>query len=258
MLSDAEKLAQLPAPGPVKDAWTRAAHVQPAPNAGSPPMSPRAQGKQPQRGPMPNESFVLLQDSVVRHLPTSPTKPTKPSTPSKARSHTSSHPTEHTPSTEATQPDPAPLSHHLRAAQRLFTLLGSRTELDHPLCGECTHVLLTTLERTLEETKKERDGYIAFEKEVRKEKEREGRAGAGKGKEELEERIEGLKDEESLAVERLKAAEREREELEEEMRKLDMEGKVLEEEEAESVIPLRLRVQSPVVDLLEVQVLAGS
>lgn len=51
---------------------------------------------------------------------------------------------------------------------RLFTLLSSRSELDHPLCADCTGTLIENLERKLEETKRERDGYLAFEREVRK------------------------------------------------------------------------------------------
>lgn len=236
-LSEAEKLAQLPSPSTVKDAWQRAAQASPPHRtSGGTALSHKAQGKQPLRTSMPNESFVLLQDSMVRNIPASPTRPRK-SGAQKARGNAPLHLSDPAPApVDSAPPDPSPLSHHLRSTQRLFALLASRTELDHPLCAECTHVLLGTLERQLEETKKERDGYIAFEKEVRKEKDREGRgAGPGRAKEDVERKIELLRDEERLAVEQLKQAEREREHLEDEMRALDMEEKVLEEEEAESV-----------------------
>ena len=65
--------------------------------------------------------------------------------------------------------------------------------------------MLTSLTRQLEETKKERDGYIAFEKEVRKEKEREK---DGPSKSEVDMKIEKLKEEERFAIEQLKTAER--------------------------------------------------
>jgi len=113
---------------------------------------------------------------------------------------------------------------------RLFNLLSSRTDLDHPLCAECTDNLLGELSRQLEETKKTRDGYIAFEKEVRKEKERE-RDGPSKG--EVDIKIEKLKEEERIAVEQLKAAEKEHAQLQEELKTLELEEKALEEEEAE-------------------------
>lgn len=125
--------------------------------------------------------------------------------------------------------NPSPLSHHLRSTARLFNLLSTRTEIDHPLCAECTQILLTSLQKQLDETKKERDGYIAFEKEVRKEREREGQ---GLLKEEAEKKIHKLKGDESLLVEQLKDAEREREQLDEDLKALEAEEKTLEVEEA--------------------------
>ena len=183
----------------------------------------------------PNESFVLLQDSVIRNIPSpvpSPTQAQKGSTP-KYRQNVATSVIQSPTSgqDEVHQPSPSPLSHHLRSTSRLFNLLSSRTEVDHPLCSECTHILLTNLSRQLEEIKKERDGYIAFEKEVRKEKERE-KDNAGKTAE-VERKIEKLKEEERFAIEQLKAAEDERTQLEKELKALELEEKTLEEEEAE-------------------------
>jgi len=206
-----------------------------APSKGKSPLSPRAQGKQAQRNaPLPNESFVLLQDSVVRTIP-SPTSP-----PTRARKGTlksqvgpaKDNPADSPPSrtVEQDHANLSPLSHHLRSTARLFNLLSTRTDIDHPLCAECTQILLTNLQRQLDETKKERDGYIAFEKEVRKERERESQ---GPSKEEAERKIEKLKQEEALAVEQLKEAEREREQLDFELHQLEINEKALEAEEAE-------------------------
>lgn len=228
--SESEKFAQLPAPASVKAAWQQS--VQNRPSSPSS-LSPRTPRRQPPRAVVqPNESFVLLQDSIVRNIPSPLPTPSHTKKASYARSRNSIPPAAPpAPAQEvATHPNPSPLSHHLRSTQRLFNLLSSRTELDHPLCAECTDILLTNLTRQLEETKKERDGYIAFEKDVRKEKEREGE---GMSKEEAEHKILRLKEEERLAVEKLQAAEREREQLAEELRALELEEKVLEEEEAE-------------------------
>jgi len=131
-----------------------------------------------------------------------------------------------------------------------MNLISSRTDVDHPLCAECTHLLLTTLTRQLDETKKERDGYIAFEKEVRKEKEREK---DGLTPEEAEKRIAKLAQEEKLAVSQLREAEKERGQLEAELEALELEEKVLEEEEAESVA----LSSSPILRLNVVQLLAS-
>ena len=122
-----------------------------------------------------------------------------------------------------------------------MNLISSRTDVDHPLCAECTHLLLTSLARQLDETKKERDGYIAFEKEVRKEKER-GKDGLTP--QEAEKRIAKLAQDEKLAITQLREAEKEREQLEAELKALELEEKALEEEEAEFVAPLYAPIRS--------------
>ncbi|TFK54487.1 APG6-domain-containing protein [Heliocybe sulcata] len=229
-VSEADQLAQLPSSSSSKLAWQRAKQSNP-PRTSSP-LSARAQAKQPQRGfQAPNESFVLLQDSVIRTIPSSVQSPShgnKSSGP--ASRHTPARGAATASYPEPELPNPSPLSHHLRSSLRLFNLLSSRTELDHPLCAECTHILLSTLERQLEETKKERDGYLAFEKEVRKEKEKEAKE---LSREDAERTIERLKDDERRAIEELKEAEVERQKLEEEMKALGFEEEALEEEEAE-------------------------
>jgi beclin len=231
--SDAEKLAHLPTPSSVKSAWQQGSSSK---NNSS--LSPRAQGKQAQRSlPLPNESFVLLQDSVIRNIPSpvpsSPARNKRISVIKPSRSPSAKAATLPTPAPQPAEPDhpnPSPLSHHLRSTLKLFNLLSTRTEIDHPLCAECTQILLTSLQRQLDETKKERDGYIAFEKEVRKERERDGQ---GMSKQEAERKIEKLKGEEAKAVSELKEAEREAVELNNELKALEEEEKELEEEEAE-------------------------
>ncbi|KAI0256363.1 autophagy protein Apg6-domain-containing protein [Lactifluus subvellereus] len=216
--SEAEKLALLPAPSSAKAAWksTRQAN-----DLSQFPLSPRAQGKLPQRSALlPNESFVILQDSVIHNIP----------------SHSSSvesgaaAPRKELPADNVDHVNPSPLSHHLRSTQRLLTLLSSRTDVDHPLCAECTHILLTSLTRQLEETKKEYEGYVAFEREVKKEKEREKE---GLSPQEAQRKITRLKEDERIAIEQVHEAEREREQLAEELRSLELEEKALEEEEEE-------------------------
>ncbi|KAF9478809.1 beclin 1 protein [Pholiota conissans] len=215
-----------------KAVWQRANASTLLPKANNT-LSPRAQDKQAQRGPsLPNESFVLLQDSVIRNIPLptpTPTHVRRGST--KARSNQIQDNPVDRPNAGILEEDhanPSPLSHHLRSTTRLFNILSARTEIDHPLCAECTQILLTTLQRKLDETKKERDGYIAFEKEVRKERERESQ---GLFREEAEKKIEKLKQEEALAIEQLKEAEREREQLDFELQQLEHNERTLEQEE---------------------------
>ncbi|KAJ7725864.1 autophagy protein Apg6-domain-containing protein [Mycena maculata] len=215
---ETDTISQLKATQASRTAW------QKSKNAGSPSGSTRPQRKQV--SPLPNESFVLLQDSIVRSIPSPVPSPKKGSSASRtAAAKASQLPKQE----EPTQPNPSPLSHHLRSTVRLFNLLSARTEIDHPLCAECTQILLVSLQRQLDETKRERDGYIAFEKEIRKERERDGQ---GMSKEEAEKKIEKLKLDERLAIEQLKGAEQERVQLDDELRALEKEEKLLEEDEA--------------------------
>ena len=228
-----DKLSELSSAS--KAAWQKSKSTN-ASNKSPSTLSARGQSRQVM--PLPNESFVLLQDSVVRNIP-SPTQPSRERNVSKsanAQENSSNHPAraveDHT--------NPSPLSHHLRSTARLFNLLSSRTEIDHPLCAECTQILLTSLQRQLDETKKERDGYIAFEKEVRKEKERESQ---GFSREDTEKKIEKLKSEEELLIQQLNEAEKEQEQLELELHQMEADESALEQEEAEFVSPLPISLR---------------
>lgn len=110
-------------------------------------------------------------------------------------------------------------------------MLSSRTELDHPLCADCTSTLLENLERRLEETKRERDGYLAFERDVRRQREATA-AGVGDEKK-LGQKIEKLEAEAERAVAELRAAEQDKAQLEAQLAALEEEEKALEEEEAD-------------------------
>ncbi|KAH9979029.1 APG6-domain-containing protein, partial [Lactifluus volemus] len=216
--SEDEKLTQLSAPSSAKAAWKSTRQTN----------HPRAQGKLPQRAALlPNESFVILQDSVINNIPSHVSSPTQarnsPATESGATTPRKELPTDNT-----DHVNPSPLSHHLRSTQRLLNLISSRTDVDHPLCAECTHILLTSLTRQLEETKKEYEGYVAFEREAKKEKEREK---DGLSPQEAQRKISRLKEDERIAIEQVREAEREREQLAEELRSLELEEKALEEEE---------------------------
>ena len=218
-------------PSESRAAWQRSkATSSSKPNSS---LSPRAAGKQAQRV-APNESFVLLQDSIIKHIPSQTSSPTRlkkvTSKPQSSAPNEASVDQSLSRTVEQDHANPSPLSHHLRSTARLFNLLSTRTEIDHPLCAECTQILLTNLQRQLDETKKERDGYIAFEKEVRKERERESQ---GLTKEDAEKKIEKLKLEEAQVIEQIKEAEREREQLDSELRQLEADEKGLELEEAE-------------------------
>ncbi|KAL5523747.1 hypothetical protein ACEPAG_7920 [Sanghuangporus baumii] len=224
--SDIDKLEQLPSPRDVKSTWIQATAAQTGRLSPTvPSFSPRGYAKQPQRSlaSAPNESFVFLQDSVVQKIPSSGVPqsraeriPVAEIADSAVRNQKPPH--------QAVSPPP----NKIKSVNKLFSLLSSRTDLDHPLCTECTDGLLKALGEQLKDTMRERDGYLAFEKELKKEKQREEES-----VEEIERRIERLKEEERLAIEDLREAQAEKYQLEEELRALELEERELEEEESE-------------------------
>ncbi|CAE6407092.1 unnamed protein product [Rhizoctonia solani] len=231
-VSPSQKLASLAAPSSSKLAWQKAQASSGSTRTGSSKHRPAG------------ESFVLLQDSVVHKIPTDGSKPggtqksrQRASTPtSRVPSISRKAPpaAERPPSTPtATSPTKPPTSsvaphrsHHLAQTLKLYTLLSNRTDLDHPLCTDCTSVVINALTKQLEETKRERDGYIAFERDVR------NNTGTGDVKE-MEARIEQLKLEEKSVLDELLDAEREKTRLDRELEELEQEEKELEEKEAE-------------------------
>lgn len=58
------------------------------------------------------------------------------------------------------------LSYQIESTTRLFEILSSRSDIDHPLCTECTDLLLSSLQARLAAANKERDAYIAFLKNL--------------------------------------------------------------------------------------------
>ena len=57
-------------------------------------------------------------------------------------------------------------SHQLESTTRLFEILSARSDIDHPICTECTDLLLSQLQDRLTAATKERDAYISFLKNL--------------------------------------------------------------------------------------------
>ncbi|KZV82743.1 APG6-domain-containing protein [Exidia glandulosa HHB12029] len=168
----------------------------------------------------PGESFVLLQDSMLKDIPASPR--TRTVVASSSRSPQSPAPVVH-------HQNVTPLSDHLRSTTRLFRLLSDRTDVDHPLCAECTHVLLSSIEKALDETKRERDGYLAFEREIKKSSAATPTSPANP----TPMRLASLARDEVAAIDELREAEREAARLAEELRDLERAERELAQDEAD-------------------------
>ncbi|KAI0178875.1 APG6-domain-containing protein [Hypoxylon sp. FL1284] len=56
--------------------------------------------------------------------------------------------------------------HEGERINKLFEILSARSDIDHPVCVECTEMLVDGLQKKLESTARERDAYAAFLKQV--------------------------------------------------------------------------------------------
>ncbi|KAL9120959.1 MAG: hypothetical protein Q9187_002488 [Circinaria calcarea] len=59
------------------------------------------------------------------------------------------------------------LSYKVDSSLRLFEILSARSDIDHPVCNECTELLLNSLQARLASSTKERDAYISFLRELK-------------------------------------------------------------------------------------------
>lgn len=103
----------------------------------------------------PAMSFVMLTESQV--VPPQPTTNGQPTSQKSKNKGTSSSPS----------PNPPNFSERVEAAARLFEIVSARSDIDHPICTECTDLLLNALSTRLTTTTKERDAYITFLKTLK-------------------------------------------------------------------------------------------
>ncbi|KAJ5124931.1 Beclin family [Penicillium bovifimosum] len=116
----------------------------PAPRAGgqhNPPTTPRADSG--------NMSFVMLTESQV----TPP--PVADSSPASGSKHN------HTQAQTRGQEDGS-IVDQIEKTTRLFEIVSARSDIDHPICVECTELLVESLQKRLAGSTKERDAYISF------------------------------------------------------------------------------------------------
>ncbi|KAH8553449.1 autophagy protein Apg6-domain-containing protein [Umbelopsis sp. PMI_123] len=119
------------------------------------------------------------------------------------------------------------MSRRLKVANKLFDIMSAKSDIDHPMCQECTDILLESLRRQLDDVSKERDCYIEFLKKVS-----ESKIDPAEEKI-LRKEIEELTDAENQVNETLRRTEEERDTLQKELEELEAESKKLEAEEEE-------------------------
>ena len=160
----------------------------------------------------PAMSFVMLTESQVRQPRNVDSSPLSP---------------------DGVKPTQIKLAPHSKMSDRvdhttkLFEILSSRSDIDHPICTECTEIVLTALQARLSATTKERDAFINCLKDLKSKSPTEGEVA------EAESELAAAKAEEKRAYSELLSLEKEKVALEKELAELDAESKELDGEEEE-------------------------
>ncbi|KAI9892304.1 MAG: autophagy protein 6 [Vezdaea aestivalis] len=118
------------------------------------------------------------------------------------------------------------LSSQVEATNRLYSILSSRSDIDHPICTECTELVLTGLQTRLATATRERDAYISFQKVQENSVPTDAQVRAA------QKALDQSRSQAASALAKLKALEAESARLAEEQAALDDEAAELDREEA--------------------------
>ena len=108
-------------------------------------------------------SFVMLTESQVvpeqsnspiAQIPGTPSKDSKGVQDKKLNAHA-----------EATHNKP--LSAEVEKASKLYSIISAHSDIDHPICVECTDLVIGAMNKKLQEATKQRDAYSAFLRQLK-------------------------------------------------------------------------------------------
>ncbi|KAF4974140.1 hypothetical protein FZEAL_8905 [Fusarium zealandicum] len=162
-------------------------------------------------------SFIYLTESQVSNPPSQAADTLSTPTPTTLRRASSSRGT-------ADDHD-APIGDEMDRVNRLFNILSARSDIDHPICAECTEMLVQGLQKKLDIASRERDSYVRHLKEAKASQPSEDDIKA------QEEALQKAERDRSDAMEELKKLEADKDALDEELVALEEESRELDKEE---------------------------
>lgn len=157
-------------------------------------------------------SFVMLTESQIVPPPVENALPSRPKRKSTGQSQNHGQ-------------EVGSFSSQMEKSTRLFEIVSARSDIDHPICVECTEMLVEGLQKRLAGATKERDAYISFLRSLN---------ASVPTTEELEAAEKSLQEclkAEEVAIAELEALEREKAELDDEIATLEEESRQLDVDE---------------------------
>ncbi|KAK9765277.1 Vacuolar protein sorting-associated protein atg6 [Basidiobolus ranarum] len=117
---------------------------------------------------------------------------------------------------------PTSLSHRVRVVNRLAEIMSSKTDVDHPLCQECTEMLLDSMSEKLNQLSKEYECYKKFIEKI------DSEAGDDFDQEALNEEIEDLNNQQKVAIDSLEEMDLQLAGLKDELESLEKEARQID------------------------------
>lgn len=164
----------------------------------------------------PDASFLMIDESQI--APEGPTEVINTPTKKKASSK-KTEPKEKSPDEHVTRIQQMETSTHL------FEILSARSDIDYPICSECTELVLDGMQKQQANAIRERDAYVDFLKKAQDDVPTE------EEKAKTRKDLEHAQKREKQALAELEALEAEKAKMEEEIAALDAEAENLDEEE---------------------------
>ena len=119
-----------------------------------------------------------------------------------------------------------PLSWQLLRNERLYSLLSAQSDIDHPVCVECSALTLSSLNTKLTSATRERDAYSSFLKQLQ-----HAATKHRNDEESIRKELLQIQQEEETMYAELVAVEEQKRQLEQELADLDLETKALDLQE---------------------------
>ncbi|KAF2772125.1 APG6-domain-containing protein [Teratosphaeria nubilosa] len=220
ILADAAPALEPQPPDPPRSAAAkdrRHQYDEVAKQAGPPMHKPSISAGTPQRGAKldPGMSYIDITESVL--APGGPTEHIQAPTKNKKVPKNAEQ--------LGGADDSDDFSQKVETTTRLFEILSARSDIDHPVCSECTELLLAGLQQRSANVIRERDAYVDFLKQAQQDIPTDEEKAATKRA------LADAQAREQTALAELEALEAEKARMEDEIAALDAEAETLEEEE---------------------------
>lgn len=130
------------------------------------------------------------------------------------------------------------ISNRLRTLNKVFEILSSNNDIDHPLCQDCCNLLIDNYKLKFDQSQKEKDYYLNFLKKLRDQNEVHDNDNDDKLGKVLKE-YENLKNQQEEKLEALKVLEDTKVKLDEQLNKLKQEFEESKNNDLDSILTLR-------------------